>query len=248
MNAGVVLAALGAIYLAQSSVEPAPDIAAGRKTFEGRCAVCHGVSGGGGRGPSLYRPEFDKAPDDAALRTLITQGIEPEMPGAWMLLPREVINVAAYVRSVARVPPDPVPGDPAHGAAVYRANRCSGCHIIRGDGIGFGPELTSTGARRSAAHLREALIKPEAFTPKEFVSVEAVTSFGETISGIRANEDTFTIQIKDSTGRFHSFRKGELKELRILHNQSAMPSYQTLLSPADMQDLVAYLASLRGRE
>jgi hypothetical protein len=36
-----------------------------------------------------------KAPDDAALRRIIENGIAPEMPGAWQLHPREVGNVAA---------------------------------------------------------------------------------------------------------------------------------------------------------
>lgn len=243
----MVLAAVTLAYLVQSSTETAQDIAAGRKIFDSQCAVCHGSNGGGGRGPSLHKSQLDKAPDDGALRKLISEGSEPEMPGAWMLSPREVSNVAAYVRSLGSVPPERLPGDPLRGAVVYRAKGCSGCHIIAGNGTGFGPELTAIGARRNAAHLRESLTRPSAFIPEEFVSVEAVTLSGDAISGIRANEDSFTIQIKDPAGRFHSFRKAELKEFHILRNQSAMPSYSNSLGPGELEDLVAYLASLRGR-
>src|SRR5690242_9039346 len=74
----------------------------GKKIFDSQCALCHGQSGGGGRGPSLARPKLEKAPDDAALQHVISNGIEPEMPGAWQLNPHEVESVAAYVRSLGR--------------------------------------------------------------------------------------------------------------------------------------------------
>jgi len=63
---------------------------------------------------------------------------------------------------------------------------------------------------------------------------------------IRVNEDSFNIQIKDARGQFHSFTKSELKELKRLQNETPMPSYESSLSAAELDDLVAYLASLKG--
>jgi len=227
--------------------EPAPDLGAGRKIFESQCALCHGAKGTGGRGPALTRPKLSKAPDDAALRALISDGSPPEMPAAWQLSPRDVANVAAFVKSLGSIPPEPVPGDPARGAALYKAKACDSCHIVAGQGTGFGPELTAIGARRNAAHLRDALVSPAAFVPEDFMLVEAVTNSGSVVRGIRANEDTFTVQIKDPSGRFHSFRKDELKDYRRLRDKSAMPSYAKL-SAEQLDDLVAYLSTLRGAQ
>ena len=70
---------------------------------------------------------------------------------------------------------------------------------------------------------------------------------GQTVRGIRVNEDSFTIQIKDAGGQFHSFRKSELKEIRKLRNESPMPSFEKSLSATEIEDLTAYLASLRGK-
>jgi putative heme-binding domain-containing protein len=114
-------------------------------------------------------------------------------------------------------------------------------------GSGFGPELSAIGAHRNAAHLREALVKPAAYIPDDFVSAEVVTASNETIRGIRANEDSFTIQIKDTAGRFHSFRKNEVRSWRLLRGESAMPAFNQALSAGELTDLVAYLASLRGK-
>jgi len=225
-----------------------PDATAGKKLFELHCAGCHGIEGrGGGRGPNLNRVHLEHAPDDAALKSLVENGIEPEMPGAWYMSERDVRNVVAYVRSLGAIPAEPVPGDAARGARVYAKGGCANCHIVAGEGTGFGPELTEVGARRSVEYLRECLVKPSSNLPDGFLLVQATSASGETVRGIRVNEDTFSIQIKDSSGGFHSLRKQELKELRKLRGETPMPPYEQIFSTAELQDLVAYLTSLRAK-
>jgi cytochrome c oxidase cbb3-type subunit III len=225
-----------------------PNATAGKKLFELHCTGCHGIEGrGGGRGPNLNRVRLEHASDDAALKSLIEDGIRPEMPGAWYLSEKDLANVVAYVRSLGTIPAEPVPGDATQGSRVYAKGGCANCHMVAGEGTGLGPELTEVGARRSAAYLRECLVKPSAKLPEGFLWVEATLASGETLRGIRVNEDTFSIQIKDSSGGFHSLRKQELKELRKLRDKTPMPSYERIFSAAELQDLVAYLASLRGK-
>jgi len=224
-----------------------PDRPAGRKIFESQCALCHGQTGGGGRGPGLNRPKLNKAPDDTVLREVISRGIPPEMPGAWQLTPREVASVAAYVRSLGAAPQERLAGDAARGERLYEARGCSACHIVAGRGEGFGPELTDIGARRNASHLRQTLLNPASSLPEGFLYLAATTSTGQTLRGVRVNEDSFTIQIKDTNGRFHSFRKTDLKEIRRLKGETPMPSFEKSLSASELDDLTAYLASLRGK-
>jgi hypothetical protein len=88
---------------------------------------------------------------------------------------------------------------------------------------------------------------PPTLLPEGFLYVSAVTESGAAIRGIRVNEDSFNIQIKDARGQFHSFAKSDLKELKPLPNETPMPSYEGSLSPAELDDLVAYLASLKGK-
>ena len=223
------------------------DAAAGKKLFERYCALCHGIDGKGGRGPSLNRARLAHAPDDVALKALISDGIPPVMPEGWLFDDSDLANLVAYVRSLGKISPDPVPGDAARGADVYAKSGCSGCHILGGAGAGYGPELTGIGERRNAAFLLKAVTKPAATLPEDFMLVKATTSSGEAIEGIRANEDTFTIQIKEPSGKFHSLRKDELKELHKLRGETPMPSFEGILSASDTQDLVAYLASQRSK-
>jgi putative heme-binding domain-containing protein len=77
-------------------------------------------------------------------------------------------------------------------------------------------------------------------------TVTAVTREGKTIVGVPMNEDTFTVQIMDVGERIHSLEKKSLKSLRH-ENRSLMPAYGVdVVSNVDLQDLVAYLLSLRA--
>ncbi len=223
-----------------------PDNPVGRKIFESQCALCHGQTGGGGRGPALNRPKLDRAPDEPALRKFISEG-GGDMPGAWQLHEDELTSVAAYVRTLGAMPPEMVPGDAPNGARVYAGSGCANCHMVRGTGAGFGPELTAIGSRRSAAFLRQTILKPAATLPDEFLYVSATAASGPAVRGIRVNEDSFTIQLRDAGGTYHSYRKSELKELRRLEGETPMPPYAGKISGAALDDLVAYLAGLKAK-
>ena len=224
------------------------DATAGKHLFERHCAVCHGIEGKGGRGPSLNRVQLAHAPDDAALKSVILDGISPDMPAGWFLTDEDVANLATYVGSLGKIPSEPLPGDAVRGARVYAKGGCSNCHIVAGAGFGYGPELSDIGIRRSPPYIKKVIVKPGATMPEGFLLVEAVTPTGDKIEGIRVNEDTFSIQIKDATGQFHSLRKQNLKELRKLRGETPMPSYEGVFNTSELDDLVAYLASLRGKQ
>jgi putative heme-binding domain-containing protein len=236
---------IGLLFVVAAAAQS--DLAAGRKIFESQCALCHGQTGGGGRGPALTRPKLAKAADEAALRRVISNGIEPEMPGAWQLNPVEVSQVAAFVQSLGSLPAETIAGNAARGARVFESRGCAGCHIVAGKGEGYGPELTDIGSRRNAAHLRRAILQPSSLLPEQFLYLAVTPVSGGTIRGIRVNEDSFTIQLKDANGRFHSFRKSDLKDIRRLDRETPMPSYDGSIPPPELDDLVAYLAGLRGK-
>src|SRR5258708_17120217 len=129
--------AIGVILATHAVAQTHPDAAAGRKIFESQCALCHGQTGGGGRGPAVNRPKLDKAPDDEALRKVISEGLR-DMPGAWQLHPDEVAGVAAYVRSLGASPQETVSGDSARGSRIFAARGSAACHMLAGQGEGCG--------------------------------------------------------------------------------------------------------------
>jgi cytochrome c oxidase cbb3-type subunit 3 len=222
---------------------PPPVTDAGRHLFERHCVVCHGVNGKGGRGPSLNRALLEHAPDDAALKSVISDGIPPAMPPFWFLTEEDLAILTPYVRSLGKIPSEPLPGDPVRGARIFARGGCANCHSFAGTGSGFGPDLTKMTVQRSPSHIKKAIANPSENLPEDFLFIEATTAGGDKIEGIRANEDTFSIQIKDSAGQFHSFRKRDLKDLKKLRGQTPMPAFATAFTESELDDLVAYLAA-----
>lgn len=238
----------------QPSPQPLPtasgDIEQGGKLYRGSCGYCHGPQGDGGKGADLAKPNLERATTDEKLVNIIQNGIPgTEMPGAWHMIDNEIRQVAAFVRTLGKVEAKPVPGDRVKGTQVYARAGCAGCHAIREGGrpVGslLGPELTVIGSRRSAAHLRESLEEPAASVPDGYLIVTAVRQVGEAVTGTRLSEDTFTLALRDLAGRNHVFLKTELKDVRKEPKKSTMPSFRGKLSADELQDLVAYLASLK---
>jgi putative heme-binding domain-containing protein len=228
-----------------------PAEARGKVLFEGQCGRCHGMQGGGGTGANLRRPKLKRAPNDASFFDLIRDGIpESGMPYTWAMSDNEVRDVIAYVRSLGRVTPESVPGDPDKGKLIYQKAECSTCHIVAGKGGSLGPELTEVGARRGTAFLKSALLHPgkdRALNADGYAThlpVLAVKKDGRLVTGVRVTEDTFTIQLRDAGNRLYSLQKSDLEALHKLE-VSVMPAYEKTLSQADIDDLVSYLASLK---
>jgi len=218
----------------------------GKRLFDGQCAVCHGIGGGGSTGPSLQKPVLPRAATNHDLIQVIQEGIQnTQMPGAWQMTDREARLVATYVRSIGKVEQAPITGDSKRGEDLYKKAGCVNCHIVGGTGRGFGPELTAIGLRRGPAHLKQSLTDPAAEVAPEFLTVRLTTKDNRQFKAFRVNEDSFTIQIKDSSLRYQSFQKKDLLKLERLPQESLMPSYKTRLQPAQLDDLVAYLAGLK---
>jgi len=250
----LVLSAIAALAAGTETKVKLPasraDLLRGEKLFQVHCSRCHGAKGEGSLGPALTRPKLRHAPDDAALLKVIEEGIRgTEMPGAGAMSDHEMRQAAAYVRSLGKAPMKPVPGDPARGAEIYRGKgNCAGCHSIHGEGGVAGPDLSTIGESRSGAYLRESIVDPQAAVPEGYLLVTVVPRSGASVTGIRVNEDSFSIQVRDSSGRSYSFWKGDIAQLDKQKGKSPMPSYKGQLSDAELTDVVAYLASLKERK
>ena len=76
--------------------------------------------------------------------------------------------------------------------------------------------------------------------------VRAVTQNGTEVRGIRLGEDVFWIHIRDASGKVHVLEKSELSRLDRELEGTLMPAYGARFSATELDDLIAYLASLRG--
>jgi putative heme-binding domain-containing protein len=179
------------------------------------------------------------------------------MPAMRHLSDGQLQQVGDYVRSLGRTASAPPDGDPRRGGELYVRLACASCHIVDGQGGSVGPVLTEIGSMRGAQYLRQAIIDPGAALPRgtlsvpgrdllQFLPVRVVTRDGREMRGVRINEDSLTIQLRELNGQFSSFRKRDLQQLEKETGTSLMPGYKDRLTAGELADLVAYLWTLRG--
>jgi putative heme-binding domain-containing protein len=224
----------------------APAIQQGQALFRARCANCHGVDARGVLGPDLTTGQFRSGGADEQLFRVIRRGIPgTEMTGggvddeAWMVL--------AYLRTLTAPAPSEARGNAQNGEAYFwNAGGCSSCHRVSGKGGRLGPDLSRIGATRSRSALAQQVRQASANIAFGYEPVTIVLRDKQRIRGVRKNEDTFSIQIMETTERLRGFRKTDVAEL-IDEKASLMPDYNAQrLSDVALDDLLAYLASLTG--
>jgi cytochrome c oxidase cbb3-type subunit 3 len=256
----IVIAALAAIASAATSAGYAQSFtqaAPGKQLFDAQCTDCHGINGTGDEAPAINHP---LSADDAALHKIIRDGTpDGLMPRVRRMTEEEVDQLVAYVRVLGRGTQTPITGNGERGRAIYARLNCATCHVIGGQGGVLGPDLTRVGQSRSVNYLKQVVLEPGKTKPKgstgillngfsEYLPVSVVEQNGREVRGIRVNEDSFTIQVRDQTGKLYSFRKTDVQNVDKQFGRSLMPGYKDKLSAAETDDLVAYLANLGARK
>ncbi|MDQ6698712.1 MAG: c-type cytochrome, partial [Acidobacteriota bacterium] len=207
----------------------------------------HGLTATGGRGPSLISAKLLRGSTDEEIKKIIQNGVPgTTMPSFENIEKDDLESLVGFIRHLAGsdVKSAPVTGDAVAGRKVYERSGCSGCHRVGNEGSIYGPDLTRVGGGRSSEYIHESLVEPSADIPQDYEGVTVVTQDGKRITGMRVNEDTFTLQLRSQNQKFLLFDKSKLKEV-IHESKSLMPSYKSM-PPKDLQNLLAYLDSLRS--
>jgi len=221
----------------------------GRALFQVHCTYCHGANGEGGRGADLTAGKYRRGGSEAELFLTIRNGIPgTEMP-AVRATDEEVRKMVAFVKKIGTVrASEKAPGDAVAGKIIYEGKgKCAACHSVGRDGGSLGPDLSDVGRRHDLKGLEESLVSPDADVPIRYRTIQVVTKAGQSIVGIRLNEDDISIQLRDDQDNLRSFLKGNLRELRT-DKPSLMPAYGSTFTRKEMDDVVSYLSSLRGAQ
>lgn len=260
----IAILTIGPLAVAQAPAQeaqpakPAPaDPEQGKRLYELNCSDCHGADAGGDDAPDLRGSPARLG--DAVVASIIKRGVPGSaMPGFVEFSDKDAANVVAFLRSLdTSSSNETVKGDAKHGGTLYQSSGCPACHIVAGQGGSVGPELTRIGEMRGPGSLKARLIDPGANLPEngtgfyaskwtEYLMFRAVEKGGHVVEGMRVSEDSFAIDLKDASGKIHGLWKPDLLSLKSEPGKSFMPSFKSSLSAAQMDDLVAYLMSLKG--
>ncbi len=115
----------------------------------------------------FFLPFYDRTPGRSPLKRPVASGLATVVLVA--------IAALTYQGATAPAPPKPgvalpheakaLPPELARGRAVYEAQGCSACHVLKGTGSAAGPDLTRAGARRDAEWFERFLKEPAAVKP-----------------------------------------------------------------------------------
>src|SRR5215469_13875205 len=235
-------------------------IANGKSTFRVDCAYCHGINADGGfRAPSLISSHLSHGDSDDAMLNNILHGIPGTAMPANDLDEPSVRDIIAYLHSLQKPATAPPVGNAEAGRKLFFGEAyCSRCHMVFGQGGRFGPDLSRVGATRPREYLVESIREPDAQITERFVAtdfgnssptyelVTVTTREGTAFSGVIVNEDSFSLQFMDDREVIHSWLKSELQFV-VHEKRSPMPKYTSQqLTDAQLNDLLAFLFSLRG--
>ena len=222
----------------------------GERYFQRQCSRCHGqdATGNDETGAPDLTGTLSNASTSAGIFSVIREGItgtamlpiSAETPDA------SVWQLVTYIESLSTDPANiDLPGSARSGQQVYAGKgNCASCHMINGEGARQGPDLSRVGERRDPDELATDLTDPHEDVAPRWWTVKVTRQDGSVIEGLRMNEDTFTLRIIDQDENLWSFSKKEISSYERIED-STMPSYEQTLTASEVDDLVAYLFSLR---
>jgi cytochrome c oxidase cbb3-type subunit III len=238
-------------------------IAEGEKLYNETCTSCHGKDGTGGElGPPVaaQNRRYLKRTDDEIFDT-VKNGISgTQMPAyAGQFTDDQIWRITAYIRGLRGTAIDtPTSGNVAAGESIFWGKgNCGGCHMIKAKGSILGPDLSNLGGTRKVQNIVDALTKEKhrimadggthdttLLPMSTYQPVRVTTKDGKVVSGILKNEDSFSLQVlgRDDLNIYRFKRQ----DVQVYYDpNSVMPhDWDKRLTPAEFQDLMAFLTRL----
>ncbi len=136
-------------------------------------------------------------------------------------------------------------GDPALGAKVFNehlAAQCTACHRIGDDGSNVGPPLNHSG-RHTREYLVESLVLPQAEITPGYGLMSITKTDGTTLTGAlkEETETALTLILPDQSETSIPVSAIASRTTPM----STMPPMAGILTPRELRDLTAFLATLK---
>ena len=256
-TAMVVVLALGSVAPGATAAQDRPNknplegnpaaVQAGMGMFRSRCADCHGMDASGVRAPDLRQVWASGRTDDGLFQTLRNGVVGTEMPSVGVrTTDDEIWKMLAYLKTLAAsAPTDLASGDAANGERIFRA-QCASCHRVNGRGGRLGPDLSRVANARARSVMVRRIRGAVEDSLSGFEPVTVTTKNGQTIQGVKKNEDLASVQIMDTRERIQGYLRSDVREVAN-GKQSQMPAFgPDRLSEKDLTDLLTYLSTLKG--
>ena len=135
-------------------------------------------------------------------------------------------------------------GDAARGKEMFVTATCSTCHVVKGEGTNFGPDLSEIGSKLPKRGLYESIFDPSSGISPTYKPYLIELADGELITGFVETETDEVVSIRLEGGVLAQYERSEVVEMTP-QTVSAMPTglHQTM-TINELVDLVEYLSTL----
>ena len=243
--------------------KPLVDFAAaerGKQVWVAECVSCHGAQARGTEnGPNLVRSVLmlrDRYGNEIGPYLKKGHPMQSGKPAS-SLTDDQIKDISQFLRkqlndSLRGSPlftvQDIRTGDAQAGAEFFnRAGKCSSCHSPTGD-------LAGIAAKYETVDIQQRMLFPgggrggrgrRGAPPASAVRVTVTPQGAAPVSGVLVFMDDFVVSLQDSTGAYHSFKRGP--SLKVEKTDPLQAHYALLdtISDKNIHDLVAYLETLK---
>jgi mono/diheme cytochrome c family protein len=243
--------------------KPIVDFAAaerGKQVWVAECISCHGAQARGTEnGPNLVRSVLmlrDRYGDQIGPYLKKGHPMQSGKPAS-SLNDDQIKDISQFLRkqlndSLRGSPlftvQDIRTGDAKAGAEFFNgAGKCSSCHSPTGD-------LAGLAAKYETVDIQQRMLFPgggrggrgrRGAPPASAVRVTVTPQGAAPVSGVLVFMDDFVVSLQDSTGAYHSFKRGP--SLKVEKTDPLQAHYALLdtITDKNIHDLVAYLETLK---
>ncbi|MBK8096233.1 MAG: HEAT repeat domain-containing protein [Planctomycetes bacterium] len=138
-------------------------------------------------------------------------------------------------------------GDVRKGREIFfqnEATRCTRCHTADGQGGSAGPVLDGIGKRQTRDYLLQSLVVPGAKIAEGFATTVLDLHNGDVVAGIVTRDIDGIVEVTNIDGDVKKVETSRISK-RSTSKESAMPAMDAALTPRQLRDVVAFLASLQ---
>ncbi len=133
---------------------------------------------------------------------------------------------------------------PERGAALFEQH-CLPCHRVGDRGHEVGPDLASE-RERADETLLDDILAPSTQITAGYSAYVVTTRDGRAVSGVLANESATSVTLRAERGVEETILRRSIRTFTVSPVSLMPDNLATLLSPADVADIIAYLRSTFG--
>ncbi len=132
----------------------------------------------------------------------------------------------------------------AKGMAAFVKARCNQCHVVAGQGVNLGPDLTESVRKLKGEDLLRQVLEPSSKIHEKFQNHQFVTREGRIVTGVIVKETNDAYQVATSLltpNTLTTIRKSDVEE-KLTSTISPMPvGLVNMLTKIEILDLHVYL-------